>query len=183
MLVQVVGCSHHGTSIGVRERLAFSPEQTREALDHWRRVFHGVEAVLLSTCNRVEIYAATESSSEPTLDQIATFMARFHGIEPAEVIDHLYRHIDEEAVQHLFLVASGLDSMVLGESQILAQVKGAYQNRHRAGQHRPAVALGVSVGPADGEARGRGDDHRTPPRERPQRGRGRLRQRRLRAFR
>ena len=127
MLVQVVGCSHHGTSIAVRERLAFTPEQPREALDHWRRVFPGVEAVLLSTCNRVEIYAATERESEPTLDQIAKFLARFHGLEPAEVAEHLYQFSDEAAVQHLFTVAASLDSMVLGEPQILAQVKQAYQ--------------------------------------------------------
>ncbi len=127
MLVQIVGCSHHGTSLAVRERLAFTHEQTREALDHWRRVFPGVEAVLLSTCNRVEIYAATERESEPTLDQIAKFLARFHGLEPAEVAEHLYQFSDEAAVQHLFTVAASLDSMVLGEPQILAQVKQAYQ--------------------------------------------------------
>jgi glutamyl-tRNA reductase len=127
MLVQVVGCSHRGTSIAARERLAFSSEQTREALDQWRRVFPGVEAVLLSTCNRVEIYAATERESEPTLDQIANFLARFHGLDPGEVVDHLYQLSDEAAVQHLFTVAASLDSMVLGEPQILAQVKEAYQ--------------------------------------------------------
>ena len=127
MLVQVVGCSHHGTSIAVRERLAFTPEQTREALDHWRRVFPGVEAVLLSTCNRVEIYAATEREPSRRFDQIAQFLARFHGLDPADVIEHLYQHSDEAAVQHLFTVAASLDSMVLGEPQILAQVKQAYQ--------------------------------------------------------
>ena len=127
MLVQVVGCSHHGTSVSTRERLAFSPAQTREALDHWRRVFPGVEAVLLSTCNRVEIFAATERQPEPTFDQIATFLARFHGLDPAEVVEHLYQYSDETAVRHLFTVASSLDSMVLGEPQILAQVKQAYQ--------------------------------------------------------
>ena len=127
MLVQVVGCSHHGTSIAAREQLAFTPEQTREALDQWRRVFPGVEAVLLSTCNRVEIYAATERQPEPTLDQIANFLARFHGLDPAEVVEHLYQHGEEAAVRHLFTVAASLDSMVLGEPQILAQVKQAYQ--------------------------------------------------------
>jgi glutamyl-tRNA reductase len=127
MLVQVVGCSHHGTSLALRERLAFSPEQVREALDHWRRVFPGVEAVLLSTCNRVEIYTATEQQAEPGFDQIAGFLARFHGLDAAEVAEHLYEYSDEAAVQHLFAVASSLESMVLGESQILAQVKGAYQ--------------------------------------------------------
>lgn len=127
MLAQVVGCSHHSTSIELRERLAFSAEQVREALDHWRRVFPGVEAVLLSTCNRVEIYAATEQQAEPSFDQIGGFLARFHGLDPAEVAEHLYQYSDEAAVQHLFTVASSLDSMVLGEPQILAQVKEAYQ--------------------------------------------------------
>jgi glutamyl-tRNA reductase len=127
MLVEVVGCSHHDTSIAVRERLAFTPEQAREALDQWRRVFPGVEAVLLSTCNRVEMYAATERESAPTLDQIANFLARFHNLDPAQVIEHLYQYSDESAVQHLFAVAASLDSMVLGEPQILAQVKQAYQ--------------------------------------------------------
>jgi glutamyl-tRNA reductase len=127
MLVRVVGCSHHGTSIALRERLAFSREQLREALDHWRRVFPGVEAVLLSTCNRVEIYAATERETEPGLDQIAGFLARFHGLDPADVAEHLYEYSDDAAVQHLFTVASSLDSMVLGEAQILAQVKAAYE--------------------------------------------------------
>jgi glutamyl-tRNA reductase len=127
MLIEVVGCSHRGTSIAVRERLAFSPEQLREALDHWRRVFKGVEAVLLSTCNRVEVYAATEEETGPSVDQIAGFLARFHGLDPGEVAEHLYAHSDDAAVQHLFAVASSLDSMVLGEPQILAQVKEAYQ--------------------------------------------------------
>ncbi len=127
MLAQVVGCSHHGTSIALRERLAFSPEQVREALDQWRRVFPGVEAVLLSTCNRVELYAATEQGNEPRFDQIAGFLARFHALEPSDVAEHLYQYTDEAAVSHLFAVASSLDSMVLGEPQILAQVKEAYQ--------------------------------------------------------
>src|SRR5437763_12527 len=98
MLVHSFLSRHHDPSIAVRERLAFTPEQTREALDHWRRVFPGVEAVLLSTCNRVEIYAATERESEPTLDQIAKFLARFHGLDPTELIEHLYQHSDEAAV-------------------------------------------------------------------------------------
>ncbi len=128
MKMQVVGCSHHGTSISVRERLAFSPEQTREALDHWRRVFPHVEAVLLSTCNRVEIYTATENASSPSLEQVASFLARFHDLDADEVADRLYRHDDEDAIRHLFTVACSLDSMVLGEPQILSQVKQAYQS-------------------------------------------------------
>lgn len=127
MLIKAVGCSHHGTSLALRERLAFSAEQLREALDRWRRVFPGVEAVLLSTCNRVEVYAATEQQTEPSLDQIGGFLARFHGLDPSEVVKQLYQYDDEAAARHLFAVASSLDSMVLGEPQILAQVKEAYQ--------------------------------------------------------
>jgi len=130
MNVQVVGCSHHDTAIAIRERLAFSPDQTREALDHWRRVFPKVEAVLLSTCNRTELYAATENASTPSIEQVAGFVARFHDLDPAEVVDHLFHHTGEEAVRHLFTVACSLDSMVVGEPQILAQVKAPSFRRH-----------------------------------------------------
>jgi glutamyl-tRNA reductase len=127
MNVQVVGCSHHGTSIAIRERLAFGPAETGEALDHWRRVFRQTEAVLLSTCNRVEVYAAGEAATAPTGEQVAGFLARFHKLDPAEVAPHLYHYVGDSAVRHLFTVAASLDSMVVGEPQILAQVKEAYQ--------------------------------------------------------
>jgi glutamyl-tRNA reductase len=127
MKLQVIGCSHHGTSIAVRERLAFSPTQVAEALDEWRRVFPETEAVILSTCNRVEIYAATDGDDLPAFPQVAGFLGRFHGLEPDEILSHLYQLEDREAAKHLFSVACSLDSMVLGESQILAQVKQAYQ--------------------------------------------------------
>ena len=127
MKIQVVGCSHHGTAIAVRERLAFTHQQASEALDRWRRVFKKVEAVLISTCNRVEVYTATRNAAVPSFEQVADFLARFHGIEPAEVRGQLYQLEAEDAVRHLFTVASSLDSMVVGEPQILAQVKQAYQ--------------------------------------------------------
>lgn len=127
MLLEVVGCSHHNTTIEVREKLAFSPAQTREAMDHWRRVFPQIEAVLLSTCNRVEIYAAAETDSGPILEQVASFLAQFHNLDPGFILPYLYQHSDEAAVRHLFTVAASLDSMVIGEPQILAQVKEAYQ--------------------------------------------------------
>jgi glutamyl-tRNA reductase len=127
MNLSVVGCSHRGTAIDLRERLAFSREQAAEALDHWRRVFRNVEAVLLSTCNRVEFYAASETAEVPGPEQVAGFMARFHKLEIAELLPHLYGHDGPTAVHHLFSVAASLDSMVLGEPQILAQVKQAYQ--------------------------------------------------------
>ncbi len=127
MNVQVVGCSHHETGIALREQLAFSTDQATEALDRWRRVFPKVEAVLLSTCNRVEVYAATEEAATPAREQVTSFLAQFHGLDPKVVNDQLYHHADEEAVLHLFTVASSLDSMVVGEPQILSQVKEAYE--------------------------------------------------------
>ena len=127
MNVQVVGCSHHGTSIVLRERLAFGREQAEEALQQWRLSFRDVEGVLLSTCNRVEIYAASQSAPIPGVEEIGHFLARFHQLDASEIVPHLFVNTDEAAVRHLFSVAASLDSMVLGEPQILAQVKQAYQ--------------------------------------------------------
>ena len=119
MTVQVVGCSHHGTSIGIRERLAFGRQQADEALLQWRVSFRDVEGVLLSTCNRVEIYAASQSAAIPGVEEIGGFLARFHRIDAAEIVPHLFVNTDEAAVRHLFSVAASIDSMVIGEPQIL----------------------------------------------------------------
>jgi len=127
MNVQVVGLSHQNASIAVRERLAFTGEQTSAALDRLRQQFPEVEVVLLSTCNRVELYTAAEGDSAPTRGELAEFLARFHGLESSGLAEHLYQRTDEAAIRHLFTVAASLDSMVVGETQILSQVKQAYQ--------------------------------------------------------
>jgi glutamyl-tRNA reductase len=127
MNLQVVGCSHHATAIEVRERLAFGEDRAGEALAEWRSSFRDVEGVFLSTCNRVEIYAASQSGAVPGVDQIGVFLARVHRLNPGDIVPHLFVNTDEAAVRHLFSVAASLDSMVLGEPQILAQVKQAYQ--------------------------------------------------------
>jgi glutamyl-tRNA reductase len=127
MNLRVVGCSHHNAPIAVRERLAFSPDQARRALAAFREACPAAEAVLLSTCNRVEWYTASENGHCPDRGQLVAFLAGFHGVEPAAFVEHLYDFADEEAARHLFSVASSLDSMVVGEPQILAQVKDAYQ--------------------------------------------------------
>jgi glutamyl-tRNA reductase len=137
MSVQVVGCSHHTTSIAVREQLAFNAEQTPSALEQLRHELPNVEAVLLSTCNRVELYMAAENAELPTRDQVAGFFARFHDLDPGEIAEHLYQHAGEAAVRHLFTVASSLDSMVVGEPQILSQVKQAYQLATQLGSAGP----------------------------------------------
>ncbi len=127
MSLLLVGCSHHRAPIGVRERLAFSATQACAALGQLRAEYPGVEAVLLSTCNRVELFLAAEKAAVPEADEVVGFLARFHDLAPTEVDPYLYRHADRDAVEHLFRVASSLDSMVVGEPQILNQVKQAYQ--------------------------------------------------------
>lgn len=128
MRVQLVGCSHHNATVERRERLAFSPAQTRQALDQFRQLFPRAEAVLLSTCNRVEVYTAAETpDAGPSHEQVAEFLADFHHVPLHEVFDDLFERTGEDAVRHLFTVAASLDSMVLGEPHILAQVKEAYQ--------------------------------------------------------
>ncbi|MEX0677800.1 MAG: glutamyl-tRNA reductase [Pirellulales bacterium] len=128
MKVQMIGCSHHHSSVEVRQRLAFGPAQVGEALDGLRERFPRAEAVLLSTCNRVEIYTAAEDpEASPSHEQVAQFMADFHGLAIYEIFDDLFERTGEDAVRHLFMVAASLDSMVVGEPQILAQVKQAYE--------------------------------------------------------
>ncbi len=127
MKIQVFGCSHHTAPICIRERLAFGPTEVEIALSRLRSEFPAVEAVLLSTCNRVELYSAAIESEAPTCRQWVDFLARFHGTDSSRILSHIYAREDRTAVHHLFLVASSLDSMVVGEPQILAQVKQAYQ--------------------------------------------------------
>ncbi len=126
MNLQVVGCSYHSTSIAVREKLAFNGQQTAEALDRWREGFPQVEGVLLSTCNRVELYMAGEQGL-PGSREVAAFLAGFHQLSAEEVAPHLTVQTGRQAVRHLFTVASSLDSMVVGETQIVWQVKEAYR--------------------------------------------------------
>jgi glutamyl-tRNA reductase len=126
MKVQLVGCSHHHSSLAVRERLSFNRDQTCRALDLWQERFPRTEAVLLSTCNRTELYAAGDERL-PSHHDIADFLTSFHHVPLADVFDELFEQSGEGAVRHLFTVAASLDSMVLGEAQILAQVKQAYE--------------------------------------------------------
>lgn len=128
MKVQMIGCSHHNTSVETRGRLAFSPTQTAAALEGLRARFPTAEVVLLSTCNRVELYTATEDpAGGPSHQQLAEFVAEFHGLNLYDIFDDLFERSGEDAVRHLFTVAASLDSMVVGEPQIVAQVKQAYE--------------------------------------------------------
>jgi glutamyl-tRNA reductase len=125
MKLQMVGCSHHTASVAVRERLAFRPDEIAEALARWRERFPHAEAVLLSTCNRTELYTAADRAP-PTHREVAEFLASFHHVPLEEVFAELGEQSGEAAVRHLFTVAASLDSMVVGEAQIVTQVKQAY---------------------------------------------------------
>ncbi len=128
MKLHVIGCSHHSSSVQMRERLAFSPEQSHDALARLRTRYPNTEAVVLSTCNRVELYLAAEQPDRfPSHREVAEFLADFHGLDALEIFDELFERSGEDAVRHLFTVAASLDSMVVGEAQILSQVKQAYE--------------------------------------------------------
>ena len=124
-MIVVVGLSHHTAPLSVREAMAFAQEKLPEALEKLRAEAGLEEAVILSTCNRVEIYGRAKDAG--TTDAVARFLAEYHGRPSSELLPHLYRLEGEDAVRHAFRVAASLDSMVLGEPQILGQVKAAYE--------------------------------------------------------
>ncbi|MCH2181610.1 MAG: glutamyl-tRNA reductase [Mariniblastus sp.] len=138
MILQLVGCSHHLSSVEVRERLAFDSQQAFRFLKKFYDAYPRSEIVLLSTCNRTELYAAGRSYDlVPTAEEMSLFLADFSGLPPAEMNRFLFEHANEQAVRHLFSVAASLDSMVIGEAQILSQVKLAYQQAAELNQPMP----------------------------------------------
>ena len=144
MPIVVTGLSHHSSPVEMRERFAFSNTQVADALGQVRQRGIADEAVILSTCNRVEIYAATRESN-PVLGQaLEQFLYDFHGIAPAPA-HALYTHLEPQSVDHLFRVSCGIDSMVLGETEILGQLKAAYQTaldrKRTGGQLKQAYRL------------------------------------------
>ena len=118
----MVGLNHKTAPLRVRERVSFPKEQLPEALSVLKEEVD--EVVILSTCNRTEIYAAT-LDTVATSEQIKRFLVDFHGLETDQVFPYSYVCTDSDAVRHLFMVASGLDSMIVGESQILGQVRAS----------------------------------------------------------
>jgi len=127
MKITVVGLNHKTAPVETRERLAFDRNQLLQALGRLKNSFTNAEFVLLSTCNRVELYCARNRTSPITSHALAEFLAGFHGLQLKDFRQLLYNYEDEEAVRHLLSVASGLDSMVVGEEQIIAQVKQSYR--------------------------------------------------------
>ena len=125
MQIRVTGLNHTRASVDLREKLAVDGAALAAALAELRQTMGAAEAVILSTCNRVELYTVHEGSAPPA-GEVAAILARRHGVEPGTLEPVLYHHHGADAVRHLFRVASSLDSMVLGETQIIGQVKDAY---------------------------------------------------------
>ncbi len=148
LTIAVCGISHHTAPIEILEQLAFTREAravaTRQlvaadAPAEWP----ASEAVILSTCNRVELYVATPKCAAETPGAagfLAAYLADCHGLPLAEIAPYLYTHTDEDAVWHLFSVAAGLDSLILGEPQILGQVRGAIEEAQRNGASGPVLS-------------------------------------------
>ncbi len=120
MRITLIGLNHKSAPLEVREQVSFSKSQLEEALPLLKdRVG---ESVILSTCNRSEFYAVGENPAR-IAEQVRLFIADYHGISTQTISPHLYEYTDADAVRHLLRVASGLDSMIVGESQILGQVR------------------------------------------------------------
>jgi glutamyl-tRNA reductase len=111
--------------VELRERLDFASRGLEQAVRALTQRRHATEAVIVSTCNRSELYVACENAAAGGEDLIA-FLSEFHKLPADRIRPHLYSHIDHDAARHLFRVASGLDSLVVGEPQILGQIKGAF---------------------------------------------------------
>ena len=136
MELALIGVSHKTAPVEVRERLAFPADKIRAALAKLLESTHAAEAMILSTCNRVEIVA-----QGPDAQLVRDFICEYHQIPPDAISKHVYSYKNAEAIRHLFRVTSSLDSMMLGEPQILGQVKEAYRLAAEAG------TIGSSLSP------------------------------------
>ena len=125
MALFVSGLSHRNAPISLREQIAVDEDKLREILRDVQTPAGATEVVILSTCNRVEVYAVAEAPGQAR-GAIFRHLCRQRGVDPATVEPALYTHVDEDAVRHAFRVASSLDSMMIGEPQILGQVKEAF---------------------------------------------------------
>jgi glutamyl-tRNA reductase len=126
MKLFIVGLNHKIADIEVREKLAFDGPKLLEGLMRFRELPEVQEAIILSTCNRVELYANVKDTVKAS-ESIKTFLSAFHGIKRSSLDKALYMYDDIDAVKHIFRVASSLDSMIVGEPQILGQLKDAFE--------------------------------------------------------
>ena len=125
MQLLLVGVSHRTAPVELRERLDFSARGVDRALVALAGTPTHHEAIIVSTCNRVELYVGCDET-DAARTAIQRFLSEFHGIPADQLAPHVYAKTGHDAVQHLFRVAAGLDSLVIGEPQVLGQVKDAF---------------------------------------------------------
>jgi glutamyl-tRNA reductase len=124
MSLITVGVNHKTAPVSIRERLAFAPEKMVEALSSLVSEKKDNEAVIVSTCNRTELYCAIEDGRD--VDDVIRWLGHYHQLDFDDLKQYCYTHFNDDSVRHVMRVASGLDSLILGEPQILGQVKSAY---------------------------------------------------------
>ena len=138
MSVLVVGVSHKTAPVAVLERLALDADGVDKLVENVMACEHVLEATALTTCNRVEVYAEVERF-HGSVESVSRLLCEIADEAPEDVVPHLYVHYDDGAVSHVFGVAAGLDSMVIGESQILGQVRHALRTGQESGTVGPAL--------------------------------------------
>ena len=139
MEIVLVGLNHRSAPVEVRERVSFTVEQARQAAEELRSGGLFQETLVLSTCNRSELYGVLPEGAHRSAATLSSYLSAFHSVRPEQLNGSLYHHYDRHAVRHLFRVASGLDSMVLGEAEILGQVREAYRLAHETGATGPVL--------------------------------------------
>src|SRR5258706_3387133 len=139
MEIVLVGLNHRTAPVEVRERVSFSEEQAQRAAEELRARGILEETLVLSTCNRSEVYGVPPESSHECAPGLSSFLSEFHAVQPEALSGSVYHHYDREAVRHLFRVSAGLDSMLLGEAEILGQVREAYRFAHEQGATGPVL--------------------------------------------
>ena len=159
MRLLAVGINHKTAPLEIRERVAFAPDRLPEALHDLRARSRVEEAAILSTCNRTELVCCTKNT---TANEVVTWLGNYHHLRQEQVAPYVYLHPEQNAVRHMLRVASGLDSMILGEPQILGQIKSAYATAMQAGtvgtllgrlfQHTFSVAKQVRTDTAIGSS-------------------------------
>ncbi len=166
MSIITLGLNHKTAPVNIRERLAFSPESLASAVKSLSSLGNIKEAAILSTCNRTELYCSTEDNkgtlNQQAVDQIVEWLSQFHGLKRDEFNQHIYTHQHTESIRHALNVACGLDSLILGEPQILGQMKQAFAQANEQGtmgsllgklfQHAFSVAKQVRTDTAIGSS-------------------------------
>ena len=139
MEIVLVGLNHRSAPVEVRERVSFTNDQARQAAEELRGRGILLETLVLSTCNRSEVYGVPPETTRESAAALSKYLSSFHAVQLDVLSASLYHHYDRNAVRHLFRVASGLDSMMLGEAEILGQVREAYRIAYEQGATGPVL--------------------------------------------